>query len=326
MAYTKKDGTFRSADNSCDVAYYIFVPDRNPKAVLQICHGMCEYIERYEREGFVEDMTSRGYVVCGCDHVGHGHTAPDPSELGYFADYRTLADNQKLMLELTRKTYRSLPYIIFGHSMGSFVARDYIARFGSTVDGAVICGTSGTNKQLGFGLFMTSLLEKLRGSHYRSNLVAGLSNLHRNDSWRDEHDTCSWLNDDKENRERYHNDPFSSFRFTVRAYNQMLKMLKYISSPEWYEAVPKRLPVFIMSGALDPLGENGKGVQEVFDKLTDMELSELKMELYENGRHELLNCKIRDNVIADLDKWADEIIEGVREQNMLGDDVFRRFM
>lgn len=326
MGYTKKTGAFRSCDGSCDVAYYVFVPDRSPKAVLQISHGMCEHIERYEREGFAADMTARGYVVCGCDHLGHGRTAPSPSELGYFAGYRSLADNLKLLCDLMRKTYRSLPYIMFGHSMGSFVARDYIARHGSTLDGAVLCGTSGTNKQLGFGIFLTSLLEKLRGGHYRSNLVAGLSNLHRNDSWRDEHDTCSWLNDDKENRERYHADPLSSFRFTVRAYNQLMKMLKYVSSDEWYEAVPKSLPIFLMSGALDPLGGGGTGVREVFDKLTDMELSELKLELYENGRHELLNCSVRGAVIADLDKWADEIIEGVRAQNMLGADAFRRFM
>lgn len=326
MSYTKKTGTFPSSDGSCDVAYYIFLPDRNPKAVLQICHGMCEYIERYEREGFVADMTARGYVVCGCDHIGHGRTAPNPKELGYFADYRSLADNQKLMHGLMRKTYRSLPYMLFGHSIGSFVARDYISRYGATLDGAVLCGTSGTSKQpLGFGLFVTSLLKLLRGGHYRSILVVGLANIHRNDSWRDERDTCSWLNDDKENRDRYHSDPLCSFHFTVRAYNQLIRMLKYISSPEWYESVPKRLPIFIMSGALDPLGENGTGVREVFDKLTDMELSELKLELYENGRHELLNCSVRGAVIADLDKWADGVIEGVREQNMLNADAFKRF-
>ena len=216
MSYTKKTGTFRSSDDSCDVAYYIFTPDRNPKAILQICHGMCEYIERYEREGFVSDMTARGYAVCGCDHIGHGHTASSEGELGYFADYKSLADNQRLLYDLMRKTYRSLPYILFGHSMGSFVARDYIARHVSTVDGAVICGTSGINKQVGFGIFLTSLLELFRGGHHRSLLVAGLSNLHRNDSWRDESDTCSWLNDDKENRARYYADKLSSFTFRAR--------------------------------------------------------------------------------------------------------------
>lgn len=326
MEYTKKTGAFLSSDKSCDVAYYVFTPDRNPKAVLQISHGMCEHIERYEREGFVADMTARGYVVCGCDHLGHGKTAPSEAERGYFADYKALADNQRLLYDIMRKTYRRLPYILFGHSMGSFVARDYIARHGSTLDGAVICGTSGANKQVGFGLFLTSLLEFLRGGHYRSKLVAGLSNLHRNDSWRDERDTCSWLNDDKENRDRYRADPLCSFRFTVRAYNQLAKMLKYISSDEWYEAVPKNLPVFLMSGALDPLGADGLGVREVFDKLTDMELSNLKLELYPNGRHELLNCSTRGAVIADLDTWADEVIEGVCEQNTLGADAFRRFM
>jgi alpha-beta hydrolase superfamily lysophospholipase len=328
MEFEKTTGTFPSSDGSCDVAYYVYKPvGLNPKAVLQISHGMCEYIERYEHEGFVADMTARGYVVCGCDHLGHGKTAPNEAELGYFTEYQTLADNQKLLYELMRKTYRRLPYILFGHSMGSFVARDYIVRYGSTLDGVVLCGTSGTSKQpVGFGLFMTSLLEKLRGGHHRSRFVERLANMRRNDSWKDEKDSVSWLSDNKESRERYRSDPFCSFIFTVHAYNRLMRMLKYITSDEWYEAVPKSLPVFIMSGALDPIGEKGEGVREVFDKLNDMELSELRLEIYENGRHELLNCSIRDNVIADLDSWADSVIEGVREKNMLGAEVFRRFM
>lgn len=327
MEFTKKTGTFPSADESCDVAYYVYTPvGLNPKAVLQVSHGMCEYIERYEREGFVADMTARGYVVCGCDHLGHGRTAPSEAELGYFAEYQTLADNQKLLYELMRKTYRRLPYILFGHSMGSFVARDYIVRYGSTIDGVVLCGTSGTSKQpMGFGLFFTGLLEKLRGSRHRSRFVERLANMRRNDSWKAEKDSLSWLCDSKERRERYHDDPFCSFIFTVHAYNRLMRMLKYVTSDEWYEAVPKSLPVFIMSGALDPIGEKGEGVREVYDKLNDMELSELKLEIYENGRHELLNCSIRDKVIADLDSWADSVIDGVREMNTLGADVFRRF-
>lgn len=328
MNFEKITGTFPSADGSCDVAYYIYKPlGQNPKAILQISHGMCEHIERYESEGFMADMTARGYVVCGCDHLGHGNTAPNDKERGYFAEYETLADNQKLLYDILRKTYRRLPYILFGHSMGSFVVRDYMVRYGDTIDGAVLCATSGTSKQpIGFGLFLTSLLEKLRGDHHRSRIVVALSNLNRNARWKDEHDTCSWLTDSKECRDRYRADPFSSYKFTVHAYNRLMRLLKYVTSDEWYEAVPKSLPVFIMSGALDPVGENGEGVQEVYDKLNDMELSDLKMKLYENGRHELLNCTIRDQVIEDLDKWAAEVIEGVREKNMLGADFFRRFM
>lgn len=328
MNYEKITGTFPSADKSCDVAYYIYTPlEHAPKAVLQISHGMCEYIERYEREGFISDMTARGYVVCGCDHLGHGKTAPTEDERGYFAEYETLADNQKLLYEIMRKTYRRLPYILFGHSMGSFVARDYMIRYGSTLDGVVLCGTSGTSKQpIGFGLFLTSLLERLRGDRYRSSMVENLSNRGRNDNWKNERDKLSWLTDDKERRDRYRSDQLCTFIFTVRAYNRLMRLLQFISSDEWYEAVPKSLPVLIMSGALDPIGDSGNGAQEVYGKLCDMELSDVRINVYENGRHELLNSSIRDRVIADLDEWATDIIEGVREKNLLGAEFFRRFM
>ncbi|HHW24823.1 MAG TPA: alpha/beta fold hydrolase [Bacillota bacterium] len=328
MEYEKIAGTFPSADGSCDVAYYIYRPkEQNPKAVIQVCHGMCEYIERYEREGFMSDMTARGYVVCGCDHLGHGRTAPSEEELGYFAEYEPLADNQKLLYDIVRKTYRRLPYILFGHSMGSFVARDFMVRYGTSIDGVVLCGTSGTSKQpLGFGIFLTSLIERLRGDHYRSKLVANLADTGRNKSWKNERDSLSWLTDVKECRDRYRNDPLCTFKFTVRAYNRLMRLMQYISSDAWYEGVPKSLPVLIISGMLDPIGADGEGVREVYDKLNEMELSDLRIKLYEGARHELLNSSIRDKVIEDLDEWATDIIEGVREKNTLGAEFFARFI
>ena len=137
MGYNKTTGEFLSSDGESRIGYYIFTPDSPPAAVVQISHGMCEYAERYEAGGFVSAMTDAGFVVCANDHIGHGRLAYESGTLGHFTDYRVMPDDLHILNGIVRKTYRSLPYILLGHSMGSFVAREYIVKY-SDIDGAVM--------------------------------------------------------------------------------------------------------------------------------------------------------------------------------------------
>ncbi len=310
MSYIKTEGTFLSADQKTEVHYYRYLPEGNPIAILQISHGMCEHIGRYEMEGFVSALTAQGIVVCGNDHLGHGLTAPAVSELGFFEDYRDLVEDLHTLNGIMRKTYPRLPYILFGHSMGSFVARAYMVTY-SSLDGVILCGTSAGNQPLGLAKALASMIRALRGDHHQSKLLRELSFAGYNKAFAAEKDEHSWLCAIPAVRERYRVDTRSDFTFTATGYRELFKLLAFVSSDTWATEVPLSLPVFLIAGDADPVGENGEGVKEVYTRLEDHEMNELKMKLYSGGRHEIHNDTCREEVMNDIVAWIREVAEGV---------------
>ncbi|MBE6637194.1 MAG: alpha/beta hydrolase, partial [Ruminococcaceae bacterium] len=307
MSYTKREGRFLSADGVTEVYYAIYLPEGNPKAVVQISHGMYEYIGRYEREGTVEALTQAGVVVCGNDHLGHGYTAKDEQDLGHVENYRYWVEDLHTTNQIVRKTYRRLPYILLGHSMGSFVARDYMVSY-QDIDGVILSGTSSGNQPLGLGIALAGMIGALRGGHHHSPFLKRLSLRGYNKAFASEQDEHSWLSSDPAVRNRYAHDPFSTFAMTCQGYREVFRLLAAVSDETWASKVPLSLPVLLISGDADIVGENGEGVREVYGRLEDMELNELRLKLYPKGRHELLNDIDRDTVIADLLAWIDEVI------------------
>lgn len=314
----EKTGKFPSSNGLYEVNYRICLPDGNAKAVFQISHGMCEYFDRYEET--IKYFTDNGFVVVGCDHIGHGKSVNSDEDLGYFGKdaYHCFADDQKTLNETVRKTFRSLPYILFGHSMGSFVARDYITRYSSSIDGCVLCGTAGSNKALKMGLMLCSAIEKLKGERHRSKMIKNIAFGSYNKFFKSEKDPVSWLTRDEKVRDQYLEDKYCRFTFTVNGFKNMFKLLGEVTSTDWAKKVPLSLPVFIISGKKDPVGNYGKGTDEVFDALNDCELNFLKYKLYDDCRHELFNEKNKNEVFDDVIKFCDEVIEGVLEARGYG--------
>ena len=142
-----------------------------PKAVLQLVHGMCEYIGRYD--ALARFLAGHGFAVCGHDHLGHGQTAQSSEELGFFAEkdgWRLLVEDVYRVTLAAKEQYAGLPYFIFGHSMGSFVLENYLAQYGSEVDGAIVCGTGGPNPAGGVGIALAGLYAAVKGPRYRAAL------------------------------------------------------------------------------------------------------------------------------------------------------------
>ena len=163
MNYTKSSNTFKSSNCSSDITYYVYETLTTPKAILQISHGMCEYIERYEH--FINFLTGHGFIVCGNDHLGHGKSADTKDKLGYFAlenGWSYLPDDLSILTKIMKEQYPDLPIFLFGHSMGSFVARIYITRYSELINGAIICGTSGSNPLIGAGKVVINLVKKIK--------------------------------------------------------------------------------------------------------------------------------------------------------------------
>ena len=308
----KTEGFFTSCDKEHEIHYTVWEGDGHARAVVQIAHGMCEYGDRYEE--FAEFLCARGIVVCALDHLGHGKSIADQSELGYFGgkgSYLLLADDQDALRAVMRKKYRRLPYVIFGHSMGSFVVRDYIARYSDNIDGAVICGTAGTNKMVGMGIKLADLICLFRGRKYRSELLRNMAFKQYNSRFDASEGRVAWLTRDEEQRKAYEADELCGFCFTAGGYAEMFRLLTSVSGPEWAAEVPLSLPIYRIAGSDDPVGDYAEGVKEVWGLLDDRELCSLGIKIYDGMRHEILNEIGREEVMEDVLDFVLRVADGV---------------
>lgn len=309
MSVHKTIETYPSVDGKHSIRCYLYEPEDPPKAILQITHGMCEYLERYE--AFAEYLCGRGFAVCGSDHLGHGPLALEAGELGYFAPkdgWKLLPQDVHQLTVRMKKRYPNLPYFLLGHSMGSFVARCYLELYGKELDGAVIMGTSGGNPFAGVGVRLAEREIRRHGAFYRSSLLNNLSMGSNNNRFRAEQDPNSWLTRDEEIRRAYGKDPLCSFIFTAAGFRDLFSLLRHVSRPEWARNVPKGLPVLLTSGGEDPIGGYGKGVRKVYERLKEAGVADVTLKLYEGGRHEILNEINREEVYRDLGDYLESKI------------------
>ena len=302
-AYTLRKGSFPSADGTSRVAYYIFTPYKEPTAILQISHGMSEHIMRYEP--FADFLCEYGVVVCGNDHIGHGNTSPDDASLGYIppngADMM-VADLGK-MTELIRAEYPTLPHILLGHSMGSFLAREYLAQYKDSTDAAIISGTAGPESPTGAGKLAAKLNMKLFGERNRSEFIYNLAFGSYSKKYPKGSSEYLWLSRDEDIQKDYAEDKFCGFRFTAAAYYALFDLLGRVSKKSWAESVCKDTPILMISGDMDPVGNYGKGVMKIYNRLKAAGVPDLSLKLYADGHHELLNEINRYEVFADIIAW-----------------------
>lgn len=275
-----------------------------PRALLQISHGMCEYILRYE--GFADFLSKNGIVVFGHDHLGHGNSAASPEDLGFTvagggAD--ALVEDVHALSLCMKEEYPSLPLVLFGHSMGSFVARDVIEKYGKDYTAAIICGTGGPNTPAGAGKVMAKLLMLLFGERRRSKLLRSISFMGYNKKFGKDCDKNAWLTRDDAVVEKYNADPFCTYIFTLRAYHDLFTLIARVNRRDWASTIPKDLPLLLISGEEDPVGAWGKGVRLVERCLQKAEVSDLTTRLYPDMRHEILNEIDKETVWKEILEW-----------------------
>lgn len=301
----KQEFYYPSKDGLTQIHAIEWIPETKVRAVLQIAHGMVEFIDRYDR--FATFMASQGFYVVGNDHLGHGKSVTDESQLGYFAkhdgNFCVLGDMQQLR-EDTQKKYPDVPYFLLGHSMGSFLARQFIEKFGEGLSGAIIMGTGyQPTATLDLGIALTGVLQKARGGHYRSPMINNTALGSYNAKFEPGRTKNDWLTKDEAIVDAYEANPLNQFMFTVNGYYNLFRGIRYAQRQENLDKIPKSLPILVVSGANDPVGEFGKGPKIVAQTYRDTGIKDVTLKLFENDRHEILNELDRETVDAFILDW-----------------------
>ena len=296
-----RDYSVPSSDGIHHLAGKVYIPDRAPIGILHVLHGMTEHIARYDV--FMREMAEAGYLVCGYDHLGHGNTANAPSELGFIAEtggHDLLLRDVKAFSDAVRAEYGgNLPYILMGHSMGSFIARLAAEKY-VRPDRLIIMGTGGPNPIAGMGLALIGIIKACKGPRHISPFIDKMAFGGYNKRFDDgDSDPRAWLTKDGGVREKYANDPFCNYKFTVSAMGDLIRLTKNANRGAWFRSLPAGLPVLLVSGRDDPVGDFGKGVETVCGKLQKAG-HPVTCRLYNGYRHEILNDASHSRVVADI--------------------------
>lgn len=306
----KREFFFKSCDGVTRIRAIEWVPGGEVRAVLQICHGMTEHIGRYSE--FAEYLTERGFYVVGHDHLGHGKSVQDEDCYGYFHETKgndyVVGDIHKLRW-WTKKHYPQVPYFMLGHSMGSFLLRQYLVSYSEGLAGAIVMGTGYHSRaEMTVGQTVCRGVAAVKGWKYRSKVINAIGFGGFNRRFSPCETDKDWLTTDTEKRDAYINDPYCSFIFTVNGYYHMFGGMKFIEKRENIDKICKNLPLLLVSGEDDPVGAFGKGVRKVHQEYVDAGIENIELRLYEGDRHELLNERDRQKVFEDCYLWMQENI------------------
>ncbi|NLO36704.1 MAG: alpha/beta hydrolase [Clostridiaceae bacterium] len=299
--------TFASATGTGLIQARLYRPAGEPRLLVQILHGMAEHMGRYD--AFCRFLAGQGHAVLIFDLPGHGRSAVNPADLGYFGprrgSQRVLAD-VSTALELARQAVPGRPCVLFGHSMGSFIARLVCAQSGDRYAGAVFSGTSGRNPAVLPGLALARLAVWLGGPRRPNAFLAKLMASGQLDRIENPRTSVDWLSRDEAIVDAYNADPRCGFTFTSAGYRDLLIWLHRVSRPDWASRVPRALPVLLLSGEADPIGQYGAGPRAVHELLRASG-NQAELKLYAGGRHEMLNEVNRNQVWQDIADWHDRL-------------------
>ncbi len=294
-----------SSDERTALHCYIWKPEGEVTAVVQLVHGMEEYIGRYDE--FANFLTDNGYAVIGHDHLGHGQSIATPDDLGYFAKekgYQCLLRDMHSVTLRAKKEFPDKPIFMLGHSMGSFLLRQYIELYGEGLSGAVIMGTgSQPPAVLSAGKAICRTAARFHGWAYRSGLMNSMAFGSYNKKFEPARTPSDWLSRNTASVDAYEADPLCGFVFTVNGYYHMFRGIEFAQKAENIAKIPRTLPLLVVSGAEDPVGGFGAGVKPVYEAYKAAGIADVQLKLYPSDRHEILNELDRDKVFADLLDW-----------------------
>lgn len=303
------------ADDGHRMFTYYFYPEANPKAIVQIVHGLGEHAGRYRE--LAQRLTEEGFLVCADDHRGFGRSTISKEQIGHMADdngHELIIEDLKHLMVSVKAEYSNIPYFMLGHSMGSFFTRCFLIKYYKDLDGAIVMGTRGKYEGIeNIGRFIAKLQKKIYGGRKRAYLLDKLSvGGYGKKHFPNEQSSLSWLTSDKNEILKAQQDEyFSDKPASVETYIQLFHLIDKISDPNNYVNMNKDFPILLISGDKDPVGNMGKGVQWVYKMYKDLGFNDVNISLYKDGRHEILNDVHRYDVMNEIVSWLNERISKI---------------
>lgn len=302
---------FDSRDNKSQIYAVRWTPDsENVVGVVQIVHGMAEHVERYEE--FAKFLTAHNFVVVGEDHLGHGKSVAENDVQGYFCEQdpaTVVVRDVHRLKKLTQEMYPGVPYFLVGHSMGSFITRNYICRYGTGINGAVIMGTGAqSDGLLAFSKMLASMQGALQGQKHAGKFLNKAAFGNYNKRIKNAKTSYDWLTRDEKIVEAYIADKDCGFIFTVNGFKTLFELISRAKNPDNLAQIPKDLPLLVISGEEDPVGDYGAGVKKTYQALVDAGVRNVKLTLYPESRHELLNELDKEKVMEDIVGWISKFL------------------
>lgn len=295
---------FLSADKQQTMTAYYW-PTEEPRAIVQIVHGMAEFAERYEP--FIHFLNQHGYAVFAHDHLGHGHSVTKNNPYGYFTEIhpvKTVIEDTHFVTLVAKRTLPQLPIILLGHSMGSFIARNTEAAYPNDFAGCILMGTSGKRAELTLVMPVIRYLNTVAAksvNYLLDQLTFGYYHLlYPNPQSRNE-----WLSSDHYEVSRYDESPKMGFTLTNNGFFTLFALIMTCNSKKWYQSINHEIPYLILSGEKDPVGQFGKGPYQVEQTMLLTGCVDVAMKLYKNNRHELLHDVAKYQVYDDILRWLD---------------------
>ena len=299
MRTTTQNFVLQSDFDGLNLHLIVVEPTGEKKGVLQILHGMCEFKERYLE--FMQFFAEQGYIVACHDQRGHGDSVKETGDLGYFYDNNAVAivEDAVQVTRFLKEKYQGLTITLFGHSMGSMVARCYLQKHDNLIDKAIICGSPSKNPLAGTAIVMTKLISLFCGTKHRSKLLAYLSTGRGNKRFKGE-GAGAWLSHNRENIQAFYQNPKSRAVFTCNGFENLFKLMKNSYQTKRYEVKNAGLPILFVSGSEDAVLGNERKWFQTIEGLRKAGYQEVSGKLYEGQRHEIFHDEKREEVLADL--------------------------
>jgi alpha-beta hydrolase superfamily lysophospholipase len=307
--------TFSSHDGTSTIHTLLWEPETAggaPRGIIQIIHGASEHCARYRH--FADFLTSEGFIVCADDHIGHGKSAGSKENLGHLpvkGGLDALIDDEHQLRQIVAARYpQDTPYIMLGHSMGSFMLRAYLTRYGAGLTAAILSGTGHQAAGLSaFGNFAARLIAKFRGAVYHSRFLHNLGMGAFSQAVPNARTPLDWLSIDPAVVDAYIADEHCGMVFTAGGYATLTALISDSVNPQSAARVPKALPLLLISGSEDPVGENGTAVPKAAQFYRDAGVNRVDMKIYEGLRHEILNEPTREAVYQDIIDWLTPLLQ-----------------
>lgn len=300
MKSIREDIILTSKVDNLKLGVTIVSPEEEPKAIVQLAHGMCEHKERYLE--FMNYLASLGYVCIINDHRGHGLSVKSKDDLGYFYENGdgSIVEDLHQVTEFIKNKYEKKPVYLFGHSMGSLVVRAYIKKYDYEISGLIVCGSPSENIGSKFGTKIVSLMSLVKGNHFRSKFINKLSLGKFNSKIKGATCENEWICNDKKIVDEFNNDNLCGFIFTLNGFYSLFNLMNKVYSKKGWKLINKKLPIWFISGEEDPCMQNRDKFIKAVQLLRNVGYENVTYKLYKNMRHEILNEKEKFTVFNDI--------------------------